>query len=164
MAVLGDYNLPDLVWVFDEDVGGFLPANASSDSEVALTETLLSNGLVQMNFLLNNADRILDLAFVNDAAAFELLQPPNSLLPVDAPHPPFVLKLETSTRPSGSEPIDQDIQEFDFNRCDFETLNSRLEAADWSTMDTASSIDGAVAEFYDKLLNVLRDTVPVRDR
>ncbi|KAL1374746.1 hypothetical protein pipiens_017903, partial [Culex pipiens pipiens] len=164
VVVVGDYNLPDLVWVFDEDVGGFLPANASSDAEVALTESFLANGLVQINFLLNNSNRLLDLAFVNDAAAFELLQPPNSLLPIDAPHPPFVLKLEICAHTPASESIDPVAEEFDFKRCNFETLNSRLEAVDWSTMDTAGSLDDAVTEFYDQLLNVLRDTVPVRAR
>ncbi|XP_038116906.1 uncharacterized protein LOC119769079 [Culex quinquefasciatus] len=162
VVVVGDNKLPDLVWVFDEDVGGFLPANASSDAEVALTESFLANGLVQINFLLNN--RLLDLAFVNDAAAFELLQSLNSLLPIDAPHLTFVLKLEICAHTPASESIDPVAEEFDFKRCNFETLNSRLEAVYWSTMDTAGSLDDAVTEFYDQLLNVLRDTVPVRAR
>ncbi|XP_052561924.1 uncharacterized protein LOC120425620 [Culex pipiens pallens] len=35
------------------------------------TESFLANGLVQINFLLNNSNRLLDLTFVNDTVAFE---------------------------------------------------------------------------------------------
>ncbi|XP_055615629.1 uncharacterized protein LOC129761849 [Toxorhynchites rutilus septentrionalis] len=53
VLALGDYNLPDLRWKFDEDIIGYLPVNASTEQEIMLTEAMSAIGLVQMNGLRN---------------------------------------------------------------------------------------------------------------
>ena len=57
-----------------------------------------------------------------------------------------------------------EVSEFDFNRCNFDLLNSRLRTVNWNTTAVAVTVDQAVAEFYNKFLGILRDTVPIRSR
>lgn len=42
IVVLGDYNLPYLRWRFDDDIGAFLPINASSEQETSLVEDIVA--------------------------------------------------------------------------------------------------------------------------
>ena len=48
VLLVGDYNLPRLIWSYDNDVGSYLPTNASSEEELAFTESMLSSGLQQI--------------------------------------------------------------------------------------------------------------------
>lgn len=63
VIVMGDYNLPQLIWQNDEDIDGLLPCNASSEQEIALVETMVASGLRQINCLRNLNGRLLDLVF-----------------------------------------------------------------------------------------------------
>lgn len=34
IVLLGDYNLPHLIWSYDDEINAYLPTNASSESEI----------------------------------------------------------------------------------------------------------------------------------
>ncbi|XP_039452888.2 uncharacterized protein LOC120431830 [Culex pipiens pallens] len=68
IIVTGDYNLPHLAWTFDVDVNCFIPLNASTEQELALTENVVATGLLQICSLANVNGRILDLARGNEDA------------------------------------------------------------------------------------------------
>ena len=66
VVVLGDYNLPHLCWSLDHDLNSYIPVNASSEQETVMCESVMSNGLQQINSISNINGRILDLVFVNN--------------------------------------------------------------------------------------------------
>ncbi|XP_055589058.1 trypsin-7-like [Uranotaenia lowii] len=72
IVVLGDYNLPGPVWVYDDELNCYIPTNASTEAESTLIETMLVTGLSQLNPLRNANDHILDLAFVSDTCDIEV--------------------------------------------------------------------------------------------
>ncbi|XP_062714186.1 uncharacterized protein LOC134290967 [Aedes albopictus] len=143
IIVIGDYNLPDLVWDFDKDVNGFLPINASTDQELAVVESLLSKGLKQINDLVNVNGKLLDLVLVSDADSMILFESPSAMLKVDPHHKPLV--------------------EYNFARCDFDLVNARLDALDWSQLLDLPTVDAAVSAFYN-IYQVIDATVPLKTR
>lgn len=114
IVVVGDYNLPQLIWQEDEDVNGLLPSNASSEQEIVLVESTIASGLHQINSLSNANGRLLDLAFVNEPSDVELIEPPSSLLKIDNHHMPFVLRIDVNgAHMQPARNLDQ-IDDFDF--------------------------------------------------
>lgn len=162
IVVVGDYNLPGLSWFLDDDLNSYLPSNASSEAETTFAEMMISTGLHQVNSLLNTNDRLLDLAFVSDAGEVEVLDPPTNLLRLDAHHKPFVLRIEVTNNRHLTRPESNSELSFDFNRCDFVTLNQILSSINWYDLLSNESSDEAVALFYTKLFDVFRDAVPYK--
>ncbi|KAL1390289.1 hypothetical protein pipiens_003185 [Culex pipiens pipiens] len=97
VLVVGDYNLPNLIWYHDDDTDSLLPVNASSEQEVTLVESMLPLGLTQVNDLPNAFGKLLDLVFVSDNVSVELFEPPCPLLKVDQHHNPLLMQLEYRT-------------------------------------------------------------------
>lgn len=163
IVVVGDYNLPHLSWHFDEDCNSYLPWNASSESEISFTESIIASGLHQLNSLRNANGRILDLAFVSESSYVELIEPPSSLLKIDPHHKPFVIRLETE---AGEQILmaESNANAFDFKRCDFTVLNSVLAAVDWNVTLGDGSLDHITACFYSKVHDIIRTHVPRRRR
>ena len=160
IIVTGDYNLPHLSWTFDVDLNGFIPLNASSEQELALTENVVSTGLLQICSLANFNGRILDLAFVNDAHSVELIEPPSSILRTDRHHKPFVLRVDFFAVPEEAT----EIYEFepDFRRCDFDHAAEALGNIDWDAILLDQDTNTTTAIFYDVLYEIVRQFVPVR--
>ncbi|KAL1374797.1 hypothetical protein pipiens_017885, partial [Culex pipiens pipiens] len=162
VLVVGDYNLPALTWFFDDDTHSFLPINASAEQEVLLLESMLSCGLLQINNLASAHGNLLDLAFVSDATAAELIDPPCPLLKPDAHHKPILLKLDYDH--GGNDDLDDADEIFDFNQCDYALLNERISAVDWDTLLDTSSVDESTANFYERLNSILHEVVPKKIR
>ena len=139
ILVVGDYNLPNLIWFHDDDTDSLLPINASSEQEVTLVESMLSLGLIQVNELPNAFGKLLDLVFVSDNVSVELFEPPCPLLKVDQHHNPLLMKLEYKTVPS--ENLFEPEAVFDFKKCNYTTLNERILAVDWLTLLDVPSIN-----------------------
>lgn len=164
IVVVGDYNLPHLSWTLDEDINSYLPSNASSESEIVFTETMIASGLHQINTLRNSNNRILDLAFVSDTCHVELIEPPSALLKLDAHHKPFVLRIQFDENSQQISSDACDDPDFDFKRCDFVALNSLLSDVDWNEVLGTDPTNQATTAFYDKIYEILRDNVPRKRR
>lgn len=160
VIVTGDYNLPHLSWFFDADVDGFIPLNASSEQELALTENLISTGLQQICSLTNVNGRILDLAFVNDAYSVELIEPPSSILRTDRHHKPFVLRVDL--RHVFGESISLNEYEPDFNRCDYDQISEALNGIDWENLLQNQNTNASTTIFYDILYGIIEQSLPLR--
>ncbi|XP_062541343.1 uncharacterized protein LOC134209375 [Armigeres subalbatus] len=165
--LLGDYNLPHLQWIFDDDINGYLATNASSEQEISLSEAISTCGLVQINPFVNRNNRLLDLIFTNASDNMDISQPVLPLIPIDEHHPPVVLHIDTCClipRYSDQEP---DPMDYDFRQCDFTSLNTfcfLLSAVDWSHHFHGHSVDANVLLFYDKLYEILNLIAPRRRR
>lgn len=160
VIVLGDYNLPYLTWQLDEDLNGYIPINASSEQELALTESLLAYGLLQVNRFTNTNERLLDLAFVNAPDDVEIVEPPLPLLPVDPHHKPFIILLDVLSDVSDVLEQRAEPMVMNFKRCDFEALNNALASIDWRQYIVGDSVDLDTSTFYGKLFEVLDVHVP----
>ena len=159
---LGDFNLPDLRWQFDLDVSGYIPLNASSESEQSLIENMFAAGFQQICGFVNTNGRLLDLAFVSPSDRLDITTPSTPLLSVDHHHAPFILLVDSSMDDL-SAPDDEN-RRFNFNVCDFEHLNSVLTSTDWETLLMNGSVDDLLSMFYEKLYEVLTVHVPLKRR
>lgn len=163
IVIVGDYNLPQLVWSYDEDVNSLLPSNASTEQEIALVESMVASGLHQLNSLLNSNGRTLDLAFVNEPNDVELIEPPSALLRIDNHHKPFVLRIDVNDSYMELS-SDNNVDDFDFRRCSFPELNNAILNVNWTEMFQAADTDETVRMFYEKLYDILEELVPRRRR
>ncbi|KAL1395138.1 hypothetical protein pipiens_011461 [Culex pipiens pipiens] len=161
VIVVGDYNVPNLSWHFDEDINGYLPSGQSTEQEVALIEDVLGTGLQQMFDLPNANGRLLDLALVSDSSRFQLIEPPRAILKVDAHHRPFILVLDMQSTGTAAE---QAGTYYDFANCDTTALNNSIASLDWANLLLVGSVDDIVERFYDKLNEIIREVVPLKHR
>lgn len=159
---LGDYNLPNLTWRFDEDLSGFLPTNVSTEQEIALVEPMLSTGLYQINDVLNVNDRLLDLVFVSDPCIIDLFESPSSLLKIDAHHKPIILSLDARSRHARLQSSPELSADYDFSRCDYHAINNLIASQDWNQLLDQDSVDNSVATFYHVFNRIISETVPVK--
>lgn len=125
VIIVGDYNLPRLLWSYDDDVGSYLPTNASSEQELVFTENMIASGLQQICDVRNSNGRLLDLAFVNNSSEVELFEVPSAMLPTDRHHKPLVLRLTTGTAMNNFDRTTADFN-FDFNRCNYDAVIDEL--------------------------------------
>lgn len=161
IVCIGDYNLKDLIWRFDEDVLGYLPTNVSTEQEIALVEPMLTAGLHQVNNVLNVNGRLLDLVFASDPCRIDLFESPSSLLKIDAHHKPIILCVDARSReetPSSSPALSV----YDFTRCDYQVVNELVASQDWNQLLNQDSIDDSVAAFYCTIDQIIREAVPVK--
>ncbi|XP_053691558.1 uncharacterized protein LOC128740071 [Sabethes cyaneus] len=163
VLVVGDYNLPHLCWPRDEVLNCLLPMNASSDQENVLVESILSNGLLQINNITNFNGRLLDLAFISDNSRVELLEPPLLLLPIDQHHRPFVVIFELADENKNVSNVIGPLN-FDFKRCNFESINRLFAEIRWEEFLVGCSTDEAVSSFYERIYGTLRDVVPIKQQ
>ena len=163
VLVVGDYNLPQLCWTHDEILNCMVPTNASSEQEIVLVESVIGNGLFQVNDIRNINGRLLDLAFTSDTSCIEVLEPPLSLLGIDQHHRPFMLLFEFADENRNASRA-ADTLCFDFARCDFTALNRLLAEVHWEDYLIGCSVDESVSNFYTQLFAILRDVVPLKQQ
>jgi len=65
ICVLGDFNLSSLVWVLSLESLAMVPSNLHLPHEILVINELLSMGLLQINHVFNNLNKLLDLIFVH---------------------------------------------------------------------------------------------------
>ncbi|XP_062535363.1 uncharacterized protein LOC134204573 [Armigeres subalbatus] len=163
VIVVGDYNLSRLEWLYDDEVEGYLPTNASSEQELTLTETLIASGLKQICNVSNSNGRLLDLAFVSDCHEAELIGAPYSILSPDRHHNPFVLRLDFRNPvhhlQCAVEGMDFD---FDFSRCDYEAVKNELNSLDWFQILSGEDINTSITSFYNAVFDTISRHVPLR--
>lgn len=164
VIVVGDYNLPHLTWVFDDDLNSFIPTNASSEQETALTESMFASGLHQLCSVTNANNRSLDLAFSNAPDNIEILEAPLPILREDPHHRPFVLYLDARVSIEGEQQQPVDELDFDFKQCNFDEVCVLLGRVNWHELLTGCSLDTAVESFYSVSYDILRQNVPLKRR
>lgn len=161
VIVLGDYNLPRLTWEFDADMNSYIPTNASSEQEIALTHTIRACGLQQIQDVRNASERLLDLAFVSDTDRIELFESPRGILKLDAHHKPFIIKFDYT---SNANDVGLDRCEYDFNSCDETSIQAHLESMDWVTLLADCDVDECVSRFYSVVFDIIHEYTPIRRR
>lgn len=159
VIVLGDYNLPRLSWQFDADMNSYIPTNASSEQEIALTQSILACGLQQVQDVRNVNERLLDLAFVSDTDRIELFESPCGILKLDAHHKSFIIKFDYLRN---TDDVGLDRCYYDFNFCNEPLINARIGSIDWTTLLTDCDVDDAVFRFYGAIFDIIHEYTPIR--
>ncbi|XP_055527188.1 uncharacterized protein LOC129719807 [Wyeomyia smithii] len=160
--LFGDYNQSGLRW--------FIPDNGHPSVDTlhsnmpayccSLNDGLCWHGLTQVNNILIDNERLLDLVWVNDetlpicsvSAAHE------PLVELEAVHPAIVLSLNLSSTIVYDEP--SELRALNFRRADYATLTAALGEINWNAvLEPSISIDNAVNSFSSTLESVFAQTV-----
>ncbi|KAL1396283.1 hypothetical protein pipiens_010630 [Culex pipiens pipiens] len=164
ILLVGDYNLPDVTWFHDDDLGCLLPLSNSFDDNVTkekvVLEAVADAGLQQINYVVNKDNKRLDLAFVSESSCWDILEPPIPLLGVDAYHPPLLLN-HCCVDAGNQAKLDAD-DRYDFGRCNFDRINQLISAIDWNSTLSHRDPENAAAAFYDHVYQILQAEVPLR--
>ena len=89
--LVGDYNLPNIVWHPDDEFNGYVPFSSAGLCECHICDSFSACGLHQLNCFKNIAGNVLDLCFTNlDDCNLSLC---NSLSIIDASHPPLLIEV-----------------------------------------------------------------------
>lgn len=152
VLVFGDFNLPNIHWIFEENV--LLPYNINSDIDEYVTGFFLLNDLNQQNSFKNDIGRFLDLIFSSDLlkvscnlAGFPVSQ--NSVH-----HKALDFKFEFF---SFDKEISYPILEYNFNRACFDGLNDYFKLVDWSVLDKSddpSTIYSTICSHFDMAISL----------
>lgn len=160
VVIVGDYNLPRLIWYHDDDFNSFLPSNASTEQELTFAEHMMTTGLQQICNVCNVNARMLDLAFVRNCSEVELIEVPSPILSCDRHHKPFVLRLTTH---SNSDSFDgtSDIHDLDFDWCNYDAVMEELHLTNWDEALTGDNVNEAVDTFYSLLFEIISRHTPL---
>ncbi|XP_055590986.1 uncharacterized protein LOC129743069 [Uranotaenia lowii] len=162
VIVVGDYNLPQLQWIFDHDLNSYLPTNASTEAEISLTEMLFSAGLHQICSIPNNNMRLLDLAFCNDPGNVIMFESPVSIIPTDRHHKLYVLCVEVHSNSSPTDCTGRFDFVLDYSKCNFDLIAAAFDSTNWEFIGANDNVNVAVDAFYSKLHSVLKQYVPLK--
>lgn len=86
VIVCGDFNQSGIIWVKADDGDYFLPTNVTTESEIAVCETMLDCGMHQMCNLTDPAGNVLDLVFTNKFYEISLFESTRPLIKLDMWH------------------------------------------------------------------------------
>lgn len=162
--LLGDYNQPKIVWT--KSTSSYAHPSSSSASYPTSSSTLLDGmallGMKQMNDVINNLNRTLDLVLINDDAVncCSVTEAPDALLRIDPAHPP--LEVSISLRMPVPFVDDADTHSYNFYKADYPALNQALLGVDWSVIEEMQDVNQAVAFFNVTLQSLFREHVPTR--
>lgn len=122
--IMGDFNLPNLLWVRNDEDIDYLPINVTTYIETFVIDSLSSDGFKQINGVENHMNRILDLIFTNDCDNVSVIESRSPLSDPDRFHPPLELTVETfEYQPARN---DDTIYTFNFKRANYDGLNAHV--------------------------------------
>lgn len=148
--VLGDFNLPGIRWIHEEDDDcHFIPTNVRTDTQAIITN-LFNAGFRQVVGYTNTAGNALDLLFVNDTDNLCVNKANQAISKVDVYHEPFEFFLDVvdCNRYSSFESDNR----YNFRRADFDDLNAYLASHDFSSLFLDHDIDVCV-DILDRILD-----------
>lgn len=168
LIVVGDFNLPGIDWLFDEDFNSYYPTNYNGDLAEYFLDELMTIGLFQYSNITNKCGNVLDYILFSEPRALEARQAP-SLTAVaeksendDRFHYPIEWELEFETKKrANARTSDATDQIRSFKRASFEQINLFWDCFDVNTISATTSIDDAEKIFYDAMMGCIDEHVPL---
>lgn len=160
ICVFGDFNLKDLHWTRFFDNNSLFPSHVNKINEINFVDSLFSLNLIQINHFANQLNRFLDLIFVPYDCKFIVYE---SLLPIslrNIHHLPLVVEIESYQFFKISPTLT--LNNFNFNLCNFDVLNSLLDEVDWLDIFTGQQTSSCYDIFLQKVLGICRETIPFK--
>ena len=132
LILFGDYNLPKLQWVKDDDECDFLFAiNASSASEIVINDGMLMNGLNQVNPFNNSNDVKLDLVFTNHSDKLTINET-EPLVKNESHHNAIKIMLQNFS--GQQQHSSRKVQRLYFKKVDILNVIAELEKVNWQVL------------------------------
>lgn len=159
--ILGDFNLPGISWLLSQN--GFLypdPVHSSMhDCAVSLLDSYSAATLAQINHVVNENNRSLDLCFVSvqDQAPF-IGAAPCELVKAVPHHPPLIIAVENNQAhdfdncPAGVS--------YDFSKADHRSIAAVLADINWDNVLDLRDINTSAQTFSHILTYVIDRHVP----
>lgn len=162
VLILGDFNLPNVKWVYDVDVNYIIPCNVTSTVETSCIDSILSYGFIQINDVPNYIGRFLDLFFTNSINLYTVIEAPVPYIVNDINHKSMEVNLNQSELLLSNSIKNNFISKFyDFKRADFDSLISFFSSIDWNARFSFNDLDHDVQLFYNILFSGIDRFVPI---
>jgi Reverse transcriptase (RNA-dependent DNA polymerase) len=159
VIVCGDFNQPGINWIKADDGDYFLPMNITSESEIAVCDTMLDSGMHQMCNLVNRAGNVLDLVFTNKFYELTLFESTRPLLELDQWHKAIEIELEIENIeiPASSESH----RTYAFHLANFDAMNDFfVNNENLLNIGDSNNTDEAFCTLYAVLHDAVEKFVP----
>lgn len=158
VIVCGDFNQPGIEWTMADDGDYYLPMNISSESEIAVCDTMLDLGMHQMCNLENQAGNVLDLVFTNQFYELLVSESTRPLIQLDQWHKAIEIELDIEyEQPTLSEPI----QKYEFHLANYDAINDFFErSVNLQLLNESNNIHDSFNSFYATLHDAVEKFVP----
>lgn len=167
IVIFGDFNLRDIVWQKKADGSHYIVASCSSINLTSgnLLDAYSTANMLQMNGITNQNGRTLDLCFVTQdiSTVSDVIQAPTSLVKVCRHHPPLQLSLQVNVPPTFDNGSANSVY-FDFEKGDYEAMNSFLTTVNWEDELRNCDTNIATAVVTNILLYAIDQFVPKKMR
>lgn len=148
---MGDFNLPHIEWIPDDDAPNvLLPTHLNSNLEIELMDWMLSYNFEQLNNVLNFRERILDLIFCSNSDFCSVLKCDNPIISIDVEHIPIDIIVDIVST-DNSLALGLNLIR-DFKNTNYDGLNSFLLSVNWNYLLDKVETNRALDLFYDVLL------------
>lgn len=146
--VMGDFNLPNILWMQNDEDVNYLPINVTTAMETFVMDSFSSDGFRQINGVVNHMNRILDLIFTDDCDSTTVIESQSPLAEPDRFHPPLELTVETYDFHVRSN--DDITCAFDFKRADYDALNAHIRSYNHAASNDLD-LEAVIDTFYSML-------------
>lgn len=159
LIIVGDFNLANVHWLNDDDSANtYIPVNFPSSVAYNVLLQLQSEGLLQLNDLVNKAGNVLDLFFINEPVLATLCSEycPISQ-PVDEAHPPFTVKMELECTFCPEMPRNEWV--YSFKNANFDGICDYIDLFDFTDLFANKMTDERLDILYGKLTEACENCV-----
>lgn len=170
VAVIGDFNLHDIVWTRDGDAENvFLPHTLTDLSNnrsiyqlnaLDFLEKILSLPMSQLSNFRNDASNVLDLVLVNEPGELTLCKDQHTIIEQsqqDSRHIPYEINVDYSANSSVNVEY---VTVYQYARGNYERLVSQLEAINFQHEFKIRDVDSAYEFFLQTMKNVIDQNIP----
>lgn len=161
IMIVGDYNIPQVSWSYNETLNMYDPSSATSSvaENVIDTYSLLNFG--QYNGVANTFNKTLDLLF-SSTPNVQVTACTTPFVPQDNHHVALDVVCNVNNLAFKCK---ASYKKFNFRNCDYDAINNVLQSVDWDILLRNTQTDIAVSMFYDCIQRVVQThvhEVPVR--
>ncbi|XP_046806162.1 uncharacterized protein LOC124419723 [Lucilia cuprina] len=165
IIVLGDFNIPNIIWSKTPD-SSFLSPSINSESSLDFIDSIAELALFQINSIPNLYGKTLDLVFVDRPDEFKIQRIDPLSTPEDVYHPTLEISSNINMQIT-AKLVPKEEKVFDFRKADFSKLNRLLSSENWFDYDSHKNlspynIDLILNNFYDVLFKCFKLSIPMR--
>lgn len=160
--LMGDFNLPNVNWMEDDEGSRFLlPLNVKSDIESLVVDSMFALDMLQVNGVANENGRHLDLIFSTDYERSEVRKSAIPLVRNEIHHFALELCVSVCAEKGPDKRHERNNFVFDFNRTNYNGLLAYLTEVDWTTLLSGVDIEESIRRLYGRIEAGLRRFTPV---
>lgn len=158
--LLGDYNLPSVIWSYSEE--GLSSDYGQSDQVIEANTETITNGFTLhdfQQFIPEHPSKgyTLDLCFSSlNSSDVSIINSLDSLVPVEGHHVAHFLKIDVDI----NNVIRDNNQYFNFEKADYEVIENKLKSIEWDKFFKSNNVNDNVKQFYSLLYDIIKLHVP----